>query len=234
PSFYTSMCFFLTNISFLDLSYTSSIVPQLLREQTNIFYGGCVVQLYISLGLGSTERILLGVIVFDHYTAVCRSLHYIVILYPCLCALVASASWLICFAKQCSSSFYHLVGEIEHFLCEVCPLLKHGCVDITMNESELCFVGVVILLIPTVLLFSYGQIVRANLHIKSAARQGKTFGTCGSRLTMVSLFYGRAMSNFISLFYTTVTPMISPLIYALWNMDVNGAFKKILWKAYNS
>ncbi|XP_037699453.1 putative olfactory receptor 2B8 [Choloepus didactylus] len=259
PHLHTPMYFFFSNLSFLDLCYTTSIVPQLLVNlrgtDKSISYGGCVVQLHISLGLGCTECILLVVMAFDRYAAVCKPLRYTVIMHPCLCALMASASWLIGFANSLLQTVLIFLlplcgrNKLDHFLCEISPLLKLACVDTTVNESELFFVSVIILLVPVALImFSYGQIVRAILRIKSAAGQRKAFGTCGSHLIVVSLYYGTGIfaylqpsnnysqdqSKFISLFYTIITPMINTLIYTLRNKDVKGAVKKVLWKDYES
>ncbi|XP_008046385.1 LOW QUALITY PROTEIN: putative olfactory receptor 2B8 [Carlito syrichta] len=257
PHLHTPMYFFLSNLSFLDLCYTTSIVLQLLVNlrgaDKSISYGGCVVQLYISPGLGSTECIL-GVMAFDHYAAVCRPLHYTVIMHRRLCVMMASVSWLIGFANSLlQTALTFLVplcgrNKLDHFFCEVPPLLKLACVGTTMNESELFFVSVIILLVPLALiLFSYGWIVRAVLRIKSVAGQRKVFGTCGSHLTVVSLFYGTAIyaylqpsnnysqdkGKFISLFYTIVTPMINPLIYTLRNKVMKEELK-MLWKDCDS
>ncbi|XP_007538433.1 putative olfactory receptor 2B8 [Erinaceus europaeus] len=259
PNLHTPMYFFLSNLSFLDLCYTTSIVPQLLVNLSgadkSISYGGCVVQLYVSLGLGSTECILLGVMALDRYAAVCRPLHYTVIMHPRLCALMASASWIIGFSNSLLQTVLIFLmplcgrNKLDHFLCEVPPMLKIACVDITMNQTELFFVSVIILFIPVALItFSYFRIVRAILRIKSAAGRRKAFGTCGSHLIVVSLFYGTAIyaylkpnnnysqdqQKFISLFYTVIIPMINPLIYTLRNKDVKGAMKKVFWKDFGS
>uniref|UniRef100_A0A452QEH1 Olfactory receptor n=1 Tax=Ursus americanus TaxID=9643 RepID=A0A452QEH1_URSAM len=259
PHLQTPMYFFLSNLSFLDLCYTTSIVPQLLVHlrgtDKSISFGGCVAQLFISLGLGCTECILLGVMAFDRYAAICRPLHYTVVMHPRLCALMASASWVIGFANSLLQTVLTFLvprcgrNKIDHFLCEVPPLLKLACVDTTANESELFFVGVIILLIPVALItVSYGRIVRAVLRIKSSAGQRKAFGTCGSHITVVSLFYGTAIyaylqpsnnysqdqGKFVSLFYTIVTPMVNPVIYTLRNKDVTGAMKKVLCRDCDS
>ncbi|XP_048081495.2 putative olfactory receptor 2B8 [Ursus arctos] len=259
PHLQTPMYFFLSNLSFLDLCYTTSTVPQLLVHlrgtDKSISFGGCVAQLFISLGLGCTECILLGVMAFDRYAAICRPLHYTVVMHPRLCALMASASWVIGFANSLLQTVLTFLvprcgrNKIDHFLCEVPPLLKLACVDTTANESELFFVSVIILLIPVALItFSYGRIVRAVLRIKSSAGQRKAFGTCGSHITVVSLFYGTAIyaylqpsnnysqdqGKFVSLFYTIVTPMVNPVIYTLRNKDVTGAMKKVLCRSHDS
>ncbi|XP_007092755.1 putative olfactory receptor 2B8 [Panthera tigris] len=258
PHLQTPMYFFLSNLSFLDLCYTTSTVPQLLVHlrgpDKSISFTGCVAQLFIALGLGGTECILLGVMAFDHYAAICMPLHYTVIMHPRLCALLASASWFIGFVNSSLQMVLPFLvplcgrNKIEHFFCEVTPLLKLACVDTTVNESEL-FVSVIILLIPVALItFSYGQIVKAVLRIKSASGQRKAFGTCGSHLTVVSLFYGTGIyiylqpsnnysqdqGKFISLFYTIVTPKVNPFIYTLRNKDVTGAMRKVLCRGYDS
>uniref|UniRef100_A0A8W4F852 Olfactory receptor n=1 Tax=Sus scrofa TaxID=9823 RepID=A0A8W4F852_PIG len=205
---HTPMYFFLSNLSFVDLCYTTSIVPQLLvnlrGSDKSISFGGCVVQLYISLGLGGTECILLGVMALDRYAAVCKPLHYTVIMHPRLCALMACASWITGFANSVLQTVLIFLlplcgrNELDHFFCEVLPLLKLACVDTTVNESEIFFVSVIILFIPVaVIMFSYSQIVRAVLRIKSSAGQRKAFGTCGSHLTVVSLFYGSALYAYL-------------------------------------
>ncbi|XP_072801619.1 putative olfactory receptor 2B8 [Vicugna pacos] len=259
PQLHTPMYFFLSNLSFLDLCYTTSIVPQLLVNLSgadkSISIGGCVVQLFMSLGLGGTECILLAVMAFDRYAAVCRPLHYTVIMHPRLCALMASASWLVGFANSLLQTVLIFLlplcgrNKLDHFFCEVPPLLNLACVDTTRNESEIFFVSVIILFIPVALIiFSYDRIVRAILRIKSAVGQRKAFGTCGSHLTVVSLFYGTAIyaytqprnnyyqdeGKFTSLFYTIVSPMINPLIYTLRNKDVKAAMKKVFWKDSDS
>ncbi|XP_045862409.1 putative olfactory receptor 2B8 [Meles meles] len=259
PHLQTPMYFFLSNLSFLDLCYTTSIVPQLLVHlrtvDKSISFGGCVAQLFISLGMGSTECVLLGAMAFDRYAAICKPLQYTVIMHPRLCALMASASWFIGFANSLVQTVLIFLlplcgrNKIDHFICEIPPLLKLACVDTTVNESVLFFVIVLILLIPvTLITVSYGQIVRAVLRIKSSAGQRKAFGTCGSHITVVSLFYGTAIyaylqpsnnysqdqGKFVSLFYTVVTPMVNPVIYTLRNKDVTGAMTKVFCRGQDS
>ncbi|XP_032194118.1 putative olfactory receptor 2B8 [Mustela erminea] len=259
PHLQTPMYFFLSNLSFLDLCYTTSSVPQFLvhlrTTDKSISFGGCVAQLFISLGLGCTECILLGVMAFDRYAAICKPLQYTVIMHPRLCALMASVSWFIGFGNSLLQTVLIFLlplcgrNKIDHFVCEIPALLKLACVDTTVNESELFFASVIILLIPVALIiFSYGQIVRAVLRIKSSAGQRKAFGTCGSHITVVSLFYGTAIyaylqpSNnysqdqvkFVSLFYAIVTPTVNPIIYTLRNKDVTGAMKKVLCRGQDS
>ncbi|CAI9168718.1 unnamed protein product [Rangifer tarandus platyrhynchus] len=250
PRLHTPMYFFLSNLSFLDMCYTTSIVPQLLVNlsgaEKSISFGGCVVQMYMSLALGCTECILLGVMAFDRYAAVCRPLHYTVIMHPGLCVLMASASWITGFANSLlQTELVFLIprcgrNKLDHFFCEIPPFLKLACVDTTMNLYVTFFGSVIILLTPvSLIMFSYGRIVRVVLRIKSTAGQRRAFGTCGSHLTVVSLFFGTAIyvyyqpssndsqdqDKFMSLFYTVIIPMTNPLIYTLRNRDVKGAMK---------
>ncbi|XP_054985339.1 putative olfactory receptor 2B8 [Sorex araneus] len=257
PNLHTPMYFFLSNLSFLDMCYITSSVPQFLFNLSgpdkSISYAGCVAQLFVSLGLGCTECMLLAVMAFDRYAAVCRPLHYTVIMHPRLCSLMASASWIFGFANSLVQTVLTFIlplcgrNKIDHFLCEIPALIKIACVDTKFIESELFFASVFILLIPvSLIMFSYGQIVRAILRMKSAAGKRKAFGTCGSHFIVVSLFYGTAIyaylqpsnnysqdkGKFTSLFYVIIIPMINPVIYTLRNKDVKEAMTKILWKIH--
>ena len=254
PRLDTPMYFFLSNLSFLDMCYTTSIVPQFLfnlsGEDKSISFGGCEVQFFISLALGCAECILLGVMAFDRFAAVCRPLHYTVIMHPGLCDLMASASWITGFANSLLQTVLVFLlprcgrNQLAYFFCEIPPFLKLVCVDTTMNVYASFFANVILFTPVALIVFSYGWIVRVVLRIKSAAGQRKAFGTCGSHLTVVSLFFGTAIyvyyqpissdsqdqDKFMSLFYTVIIPMTNPLIYTLRNRDVKGAMKKVLWK----
>ncbi|XP_004647577.2 olfactory receptor 2G3-like [Octodon degus] len=255
PSLHTPMYFFLSNLSFLDLCFTSSLAPQTLVNlrgpEKTITYGGCVVQLYTSLALGSTECILLAVMALDRYVAVCKPLHYAVIMSPRLCQQLAMASWLSGVANSLVHATFTLRlplcgnHRLDHFICEVPALLKLACVDTTVNELVLFVVSILFLILaPALILVSYGFIAQAVLRIKSAEAQLKAFSTCSSHLTVVVIFYGTVIymylqprdsyaqdqGKFISLFYTMVTPALNPIIYTLRNKDVKEALKKLLWK----
>ena len=259
PRLHTPIYFFLSNLSFLDMCYTTSIVPQFLFNLSgadkSISFGGCIVQMYISLALGGTECILLGIMAIDRYAAVCKPLHYTVIMHPRLCALMASASWITGIANSLlQTALVFLLprcgrNKLAHFFCEIPSFLKLACVDISMNVYVTFFASVIMLLAPvSLIMVSYGRIVWAVLRIKSTAGQRKAFVTCGSHLMVVSLFFGTAIyvyiqpsssdsqdqDKFMSLFYTVIIPMTNPLIYTLRNRDVKGAMKKVLWKASDS
>ncbi|XP_063115840.1 olfactory receptor 2B2 [Cavia porcellus] len=254
---HTPMYFFLTNLSLLDLCYTTSTVPQMLvnicSSRKVISYGGCVAQLFIFLALGSTECLLLGVMSFDRFVAICRPLHYSVIMHQRLCLQLAAASWLSGFSNSLLQSTWTLQmplcghREVDHFFCEVPALLKLSCVDTTANEAELFFISVLFLLIPVILiLVSYAFIGRAVLRMQSVEGRRKAFGTCGSHLIVVTLFYGTAIymylqppspaskdrGKMVSLFYGIITPMLNPLIYTLRNKEVKGAFRRLMARAF--
>ncbi|XP_027826485.2 olfactory receptor 2G2-like [Ovis aries] len=249
------MYFFLSHLSFLDLCFTSSIVPQLLvnlgSSDKSITYGGCVVQLYVSLALGSTECVLLAVMSYDRYVAVCRPLHYAFVMHPRVCSILASMAWLSGVTTTLVQSTLTLQlpfcgnRKVDHFFCEVPVLIKLACVDTTFNQAELFVASVLFLVVPlSLILMSYGNIAQAVLKIKSAIGRRKAFRTCSSHLMVVIIFYGtiifmylqpaksrsKDQGKFVSLFYTVVTPMLNPLIYTLRNKEVKIALKKFMGK----
>ncbi|XP_004697273.1 olfactory receptor 2G6 [Echinops telfairi] len=253
PKLHTPMYFFLSNLSCVDICFTTSVAPQLLATMNNkdksMSYGGCVAQLYVAMGLGSSECILLAVMAYDRYAAVCRPLHYTTIMHPQLCASLAGTAWLsglVTSLIQCSLTVQlPLCGHrnLDHIFCEVPVLIKLACVDTTFNEAELFVASVVFLIVPvSLILVSYGFITQAVLRIKSAAGRRKAFGTCSSHLIVVIIFYGtiifmylqpaksksKNQGKFVSLFYTIVTPLLNPIIYTLRNKDVKGALKTLV------
>ncbi|CAO2636361.1 Olfactory receptor 2J1 [Lemmus lemmus] len=238
PRLHSPMYFFLTNLSFLDMCYTTSIVPQML---TNL--------------VGTTECVLLVVMSYDRYAAVCKPLHYSVLMNPHFCHLLAAASWvsgLTTSALHSSFTFWvPLCGhrKVDHFFCEVPALLRLSCVDIHANELTLMVMSAIFVVIPLILILSsYGAITCTVLKIKSSEGRKKALGTCSSHLIVVSLFYGPAISmylqpsssitrdqpKFMALFYAVVTPTLNPFIYTLRNKDVKGALKKLLRSIFTS
>ncbi|KAM5228291.1 olfactory receptor 2C1 [Ctenodactylus gundi] len=231
---HTPMYFFLSNLSSLDLAFTTSSVPQMLFNlwgpDKTISYGGCVTQLYVFLWLGATECILLVVMAFDRYVAVCRPLHYTTVMSPGRCRLLAAASWLGGLGNSLVQSTFTLrlpfcgPRRVDGFLCEVPALIKLACGDTRLNEAVLNGVCTFFTAVPLgVILASYCLIARAVLRIRSAEGRRKAFNTCASRLVVVTLFYGSAIygyllpakssgqdrGNFVSLFYSVVTPMVN-------------------------
>ncbi|XP_005414001.1 PREDICTED: olfactory receptor 2J3-like [Chinchilla lanigera] len=250
---HTPMYFFLSNLSFLDLCYTTSSIPQLLVNlwdpEKTISYAGCMIQLYFVLALGTTECVLLVVMSYDRYAAVCRPLHYTVLMHPHFCRLLAVACWISGFTNSALHSLFtfwvplcehHLV---DHFFCEVPALLRLSCVDTHVNELILLVTSSIFVVIPLILILtSYGAIIQTVLRMPSTTGFQKVFGTCGAHLMVVSLFFIPAMciylqpptessqeqGKFIALFYTVVTPSLNPLIYTLRNKDVRGAVRRLM------
>ncbi|KAM6184981.1 olfactory receptor 2G3-like [Rhynchocyon petersi] len=252
PKLKTPMYFFLTHLSLVDICFTTSIVPQLLWNlrgpAKTIPPLGCAVQLYVSLSLGSTECVLLAVMAFDRYAAVCKPLHYSTVMNPRLCHFLAGVAWLSGVGNALIHGTITLRlprcghRRIHHFFCEVPSMIKLACVDIHSNEIQLFVASLVLLLLPlSLILMSYGCIGRAVIRIGSVQACHKALGTCGSHLMVVSLFYGtitafyiqpnssyaHTYGKFISLFYTVVTPTLNPLIYTLRNKDVKGALRRL-------
>lgn len=256
---HTPMYFFLTNLSSLDLCLTTSIVPQLLWNlkgpAKTITPVGCAIQLYVSLSLGSTECVLLTIMAFDRYVAVCRPLNYTSIMHPSFCKALAGVAWLSGVGNTLIQGTITLRlprcghRHLHHFFCEVPAMIKLACVDIQANEVQLFVATLVLLLLPVALiLVSYGFIVQAVMKIKSVQAWRKALGTCGSHLLVVFLFfgpssaiyiqpkrsYGRSQGKFLTLFYTVVTPTLNPLIYTLRNKDVKGALRRLLRRGQSS
>ncbi|XP_037700021.1 olfactory receptor 2G6-like [Choloepus didactylus] len=256
---HTPMYFFLTHLSFLDLCFTTSIVPQLLWNlkgpAKTISSTGCAIQLYVSLSLGSSECVLLTIMAFDRYVAVCRPLSYTSIMHTSFCKALAGIAWLCGIGNTLIQSTITLQlprcghHHLHHFFCEVPAMINLACVDIHANEVQLFVATLVLLLLPmTLILVSYGLIVQAVIKIKSVQAWRKALGTCGSHLLVVSLFfgtssaiyiqpkrsYGHSQGKFLTLFYTVVTPTLNPLIYTLRNKDVKGVLKRLLRREPNS
>ncbi|CAO2636366.1 Olfactory receptor 2J3 [Lemmus lemmus] len=249
PRLHSPMYFFLTNLSFLDMCYTTSIVPQML---TNL--GGSTKTISYMRCVGTTECVLLVVMSYDRYAAVCKPLHYSVLMNPHFCHLLAAASWvsgLTTSALHSSFTFWvPLCGhrKVDHFFCEVPALLRLSCVDIHANELTLMVMSAIFVVIPLILILSSYGAITCILRIKSSEGRKKALGTCSSHLIVVSLFYGPAISmylqpsssitrdqpKFMALFYAVVTPTLNPFIYTLRNKDVKGALKKLLRSIFTS
>ncbi|XP_076988013.1 olfactory receptor 13C4-like [Tamandua tetradactyla] len=256
---HTPMYFFLGNLSFLDICYTSSSVPStlvsLISKKRNISFSGCAVQMFLGFAMGSTECLLLGMMAFDRYVAICNPLRYPIIMSRMVYVLMASISWLsgginsivqTVLAMQlpfCGNNIIH------HFLCEILAVLKLACADTSLNVTSMLVSNVVFLVLPLlVIFFSYMFILYTILRMKSATGRGKAFSTCSSHLTVVIIFYGtiffmyakpksqdvlgkskmQASEGLISVFYGVVTPMLNPIIYSLRNKDVKAAVKYVL------
>ncbi|XP_007522426.1 olfactory receptor 2F1-like [Erinaceus europaeus] len=251
---HTPMYFFLSVLSFVDICYTNSTVPQMLihflSAWKSIPFHSCVFQMFISLAMGSTEFFLLGAMAYDRYVAVCYPLHYMVIMHGGLCLGLAVGCLVAGFTNSLMQTIliFQLPlcrNVIDHFACEMLAVLRLACVDISFNMAMVAISGFLVLMLPCfMVLFSYGQIVAAILRISSAQGRHKAFGTCASHLTVVSMCFGAAIFTYlrpdagssteqekmVALFYAVVTPMLNPLIYSLRNKEVMSALRRVLGK----
>ncbi|XP_006150687.1 olfactory receptor 13D1-like [Tupaia chinensis] len=250
---HTPMYFFLGNLSFLDICYTSSSLPQTLvifmAERKSISFFGCALQMFLSLGLGSTECVLLAVMSYDRFVAICNPLRYPIIMNRVLYMHMAAWSWIIGCANSLVQTILAMVlpfcgnNVIDHLTCEILALLKLICSDISTNVLIMAVASIVLLVIPLLLIFvSYVFILSSILKINSAEGRKKAFSTCSAHLTVVILFYGSALfmymkpkskytkvsDEIIGLSYGVITPMLNPIIYSLRNKDVKEAMKKVL------
>ncbi|XP_043762846.1 olfactory receptor 2W1-like [Cervus elaphus] len=249
------MYFFLRNLAILDLCYTTNIVPQMLvnvwGKDKKISFSGCAFQLFIDVTLCTVECMLLAVMSYDRYNAVCKPLHYMTIMNPQLCQGLVTITWIIGIINCMILSPYAMSlprcenHHLDHYFCEISAMVKIACVDTTVMEEILFALCFFIFLPPLLLiLVSYGLIAVAVLKIKSAAGRQKAFGTCSSHLIVVSIFYGTVIYMYIqpgnspsqdegkllSIFYSIVTPSLNPLIYTLRNKEFKGAMKRLIRK----
>ncbi|XP_063296762.1 olfactory receptor 13F1-like [Pelobates fuscus] len=248
---HTPMYYFLCNLSFLDLFYISITVPKMLSDifiigGGRISFIGCMIQMDISLFLGETECILLAVMAYDRYVAICLPLHYMVIMSRKVCKNITIIMWLGCFTLTTLPSILKPLtfcsrNKINHFTCESLAILELACGDTSFHETLIFFVSIFTLLSPfAFILTTYLCIIRSILNITSVTGRNKAFSTCASHLTVVLMFYGTSMNmymglgkafpesqKYVSIIYVIVTPMLNPLIYSLRNNDVKVAVKKM-------
>ncbi|XP_053318833.1 putative olfactory receptor 2B8 [Spea bombifrons] len=255
PRLHTPMYFFLSNLSFLDIWYTSSIVPKMLVNflslKKTISFKGCIIQMCIHLTLGGTECFILLMMAYDRYVAICSPLHYTSIMHPVLCIKMATGSWMGGFINSLIHTVFALhlpfcgPNVINHFFCEVPAVLELACADASLNRSVIFFCAVLGVSIPlSLILVTYVYIISNILKISSSTGRKKAFSTCASHIIVVCLFYGtitfmymrpgqRRVHNqdkMAPMFYSIVTPMLNPLIYTLRNNDVKGALKETIKK----
>ncbi|XP_041512751.1 olfactory receptor 7G2-like, partial [Microtus oregoni] len=254
---HTPMYFFLSNLSFTDICLITSTVPRMLlniqRQNKAISYTDCLTQLYFVIFLGGMENFLLAAMAYDRYAAICHPLRYTVIMNPSICSLLTLFSLFISIIDALIHSLLVLklsfckAMDIPHFFCELDHVIKLSCSDTLINNiviylavcifGGLSFGGIIL---------SYVRIVSSILRKPSRRGSYKVFSTCGSHLSVVSLFYGTLFGVYISsamtdsprktavasLLYTVVPQMLNPFIYSLRNKDMKEALRKIgssLW-----
>nr|XP_002708967.1 olfactory receptor 10AG1-like [Oryctolagus cuniculus] len=255
PSLHSPMYFFLRNFSFLEICYVSVTVPKLLTDlcgqNRKISFLACATQMYFFLILGLTECFILTVMAYDRYVAICNPLLYPLIMNSRVCMQLAAGCWTsgipvhIGFTYLIFSLPFCGSNQLNHFFCDVPPVLTLACGDTFMIEMLIYVIAIVVVTIPFMLIFgSYVKIITTILKLPSATRRAKAFSTCSSHLMVVALFFGSGIitylrpksshstgtDKFLSLFYTVVTPIFNPMIYCLRNKDVILALRKFLLK----
>ncbi|XP_027433670.1 olfactory receptor 5L1-like [Zalophus californianus] len=250
---HTPMYFFLSHLSFVDFCYSTIIVPKMLSNILNrdkaISFLGCMVQFYLFCTYAITEVFLLAVMAYDRFVAICNPLWYMVTMSWNLCMELVSCCYLcgmvcslihLCLALEIPS---YRSNVINHFFCDLPPLLLLACSDVSINELMVFIVATVNEIITIVIIFtSYLLILITILRMHSAEGRHKAFSTCASHLTAILVFHGTILfiycrpssgnsvetDKVATVFYTIVIPMLNPFIYSLRNKDVKEALKKVL------
>ncbi|XP_014645909.1 PREDICTED: olfactory receptor 7G1-like [Ceratotherium simum simum] len=250
---HTPMYFFLSNLSFTDICLSTTMVPKILAnpqpQNQSITYAGCLSQICFVLTFVLWENFLLAVMAYDRYVAICHPLRYRVIMNPRLCGQLILLSLFISIVDALLHGLMVLrlsfcnELEIPLFFCEVVQLIKLACSDTLINNILIYFAASIFGGVPLCgIVFSYIQIVSSILRMSSSGRKYKAFSTCGSHLSVVTLFYGTAFGVYISsavtnssrkmavasMMYTVVTPMMNPFIYSLRNTDMKGALRRLI------
>ncbi|XP_075404302.1 olfactory receptor 8H1-like [Tenrec ecaudatus] len=252
---HTPMYFFLSHLSFLDLSYSSVVTPKTLenlRDSTkHISFGGCFAQMYFFVFLGGTECVLLSSMAYDRYVAICKPLQYPVIMVPALCSFLVTISYMIGFGSSfitvlCMNTLHFCDSNVvHHFFCDTSPILALSCTD-THDAETFIFIVAGSTLVASLITISasYSSILSTILNINSTSGKRKAFSTCASHLLGVTIFYGTIIFAYLkpkssyslgkdqvaSVFYTIVIPMLNPLIYSLRNKEVKKAVIRVKQK----
>ncbi|XP_077652688.1 olfactory receptor 7E24-like [Urocitellus parryii] len=252
PHLHTPMYFFLSNLSLADIGFISTTVPKVLvnikTHSRDISYVGCLTQMSIFTIFACMDYMLLSVMAYDRFLAICHPLHYLVMMNPRLCGFLTLLSFLL---SLLDSQMHNLMilkitnfksVEISSFFCDPSQLLNLSCSDTFSNNIAKYFLGTFYGLFPiSGIFFSYYKIVSSILRIPSSGGRYKAFSTCGSHLAVVGLFIGTGLGVYLgsaashsprkgavaSMMYTVVTPMLNPFIYSLRNRGIKGALRRL-------
>uniref|UniRef100_A0A8C8RPD5 Olfactory receptor n=1 Tax=Pelusios castaneus TaxID=367368 RepID=A0A8C8RPD5_9SAUR len=250
---HTPMYIFLGNLSCLETCYISTILPSMLagflNEDRKISVTGCFLQLYFFGSLVATECLLLSVMSYDRYIAICHPMHYAARMGARACLRLASSSWVGGFLANSITTLSLLTfcgsNSIDHFFCDLIPLVKLSCNDPQLMEMLAFTLSPIFLLVPFLLtVMSYLSIITTILKIPSTTGRQKAFSTCSSHLIVVSIYYGTLLivymfptahtlihvKKVLTIIYTVLTPLVNPLIYSLRNKEVKEALRKAFWK----
>ncbi|XP_075061752.1 olfactory receptor 10A7-like [Mixophyes fleayi] len=255
-SLQSPMYFFLTQLSLNDIMLTTDVVPNmlyiLLNDRGNISFIGCITQLYIFCASEASECLLLTVMSYDRYLAICNPLRYASIMNSAYCLKLVIISWMLSYSiiliDTLTTSMLQFCGPniIDHFFCDYIPLLEISCSDTAIVQLENEVLSAPMLIIPGIIIIvSYVNILFTILRTPSNTVRQKAFSTCSSHLTVVCIFFGTLfgvyvvptkgqsmnISKILSLIYTVVTPLINPIIYSLRNKDIKKALHKTVHKS---
>nr|XP_006128348.1 olfactory receptor 10C1-like [Pelodiscus sinensis] len=255
---HTPMYFFLRILSFLEICFTSVTLPNVLAEILSVRktmpFAGCAVQMYFFLFFGVTECCLLASMAYDCYCAICNPLRYTAFMDRKVCLQLTGGSWLCGMVVAVGHTAFVFTlpfcgpNVINHFFCEIQPVLKLVCGDTYLIEIQIVVGAALVLLLPFMLtLGSYVCIISTILQIRSTEGRRRAFSTCSSHLTVVTLFYGTALimyvrpkssfspevSKIFALFYSVVIPLLNPIIYSLRNKEVKDALRKTGTKIFH-
>ncbi|ELW69667.1 olfactory receptor 478 [Tupaia chinensis] len=253
PQLHHPMYFFLSQLAFVDIGYSSSVTPNMLVnflvERNTISYFGCGFQLGAAAFFGSNECLLLAAMAYDRFVAICNPLLYSVKISTQVCVQLLLMAYIASFLNTCSFiiCFYSFCfcrsNQINHFFCDFSPLIELSCSDTSIPAVVSSFsAGSIIVVSAAVITFSYISILITIMKMRSPEGRHKAFSTCTSHLTAVILFYGTVtfiyampkssystdQNKVVSVFYMVVIPMLNPLIYSLRNNDIKGALKRQL------
>ncbi|XP_053118756.1 olfactory receptor 10A7-like [Hemicordylus capensis] len=261
PALHTPMCSFIASLSLVDICYTSVTAPKMLvnlvSKDKAISVIGCAAQLYFLLSLGTTECFLLAAMAYDRFLAICNPLRYSAIMSMQLRTCLVAGSWasgMVLSLAQTSLIFalpFCGDNQINYFFCDIPPLLRLACGDISVNEIAVFMAGLLMTLIPSLLILgSYVHIITTILKMTSAKGRQKAFSTCSSHLIVITLFYGSASAmylrprssyilendKFLALLYSIVTPTLNPIIYSWRSKEIKEALKRRVaskWLLFN-
>uniref|UniRef100_A0A4W2IFA0 Olfactory receptor n=2 Tax=Bos TaxID=9903 RepID=A0A4W2IFA0_BOBOX len=254
---HTPMYFFLSNLSFVDICFTSTTIPKMLwniKTQSKVItYEGCITQIYFFILSAVLDIFLLTVMAYDRFVAICHPLYYTVIMNPRLCVLLVLVSWVVCMLNSLLQSLMLLQlsfctdVKIPHFFCDLSQIIQLACSDTFLNNMVMYFASVLWGGGPLAgILYSYSKIILFSIHrISSPQGKYKAFSTCVSHLSVVFLYYCSSLGVYLSstgthsshssatasVMYTVVTPMLNPFIYSLRNKDIKSALKRFFQMA---
>ncbi|XP_075857502.1 olfactory receptor 5P4-like [Microcebus murinus] len=259
PQLHTPMYLFLSHLAFVDIGYSTSVTPVMIvsfvRERIAIPVAGCIAQLGSDVVFGTAEAFLLAAMAYDRYAAICSPLLYSTRMSPRVCIILLVAAYVggCVNSSSCTGCLLSLTfcgpNKINHFFCDLPPLVKLSCTHIYIAElSPIISAGSVIVTTLFIIIVSYVYILHSILKMRSTEGRHKAFSTCTSHLTVVTLFYGTVTFVYVipksshsddhmkvvSVFYTVIIPMLNPLIYSLRNKEVKEAMRKLIVRIHSS